>query len=248
MGSLAFFAANCLLFWYLSHTLSAWWLTPLIYVWVGMFGVVAPAQVWTLSNFVLTTREAKRLFGFIGSGATAGWIVGGFITRIIATRFGAEATLIGMAGALLLAALLVNRVWQTRIADRDHDPDPDSQATGGILHSLRLVRSSSYLIAISFVILLSSSTTAVAGWQFKAIVGSSIAGRDELAAFFGTFNFYAGIMSFALQWLVTGRLLRRFGLGVALFVVPVGLALGSVGLLVAGSLAAAVMLRGTDQV
>ena len=31
-----------------------------------------PAQVWTLANFVLTTREAKRAFGFIGSGAILG--------------------------------------------------------------------------------------------------------------------------------------------------------------------------------
>ena len=40
VGSLVFFAANCVLFWYLSHTLEAPWLTPLIYIWVGMF---APA-------------------------------------------------------------------------------------------------------------------------------------------------------------------------------------------------------------
>ena len=62
-----------------------------------MFGVVAPAQVWTLANYVLTTREAKRMFGFIGSGATAGWIVGGYLTQVTAKRFGAESTLIGMA-------------------------------------------------------------------------------------------------------------------------------------------------------
>ena len=41
-----------------------------------------PAQVWTLANYVLTTREAKRSFGFIGSGAILGWIVGGLATRV----------------------------------------------------------------------------------------------------------------------------------------------------------------------
>ena len=98
MGSLGFFAINCLAFWYLTHISDAPWLTPVLYIWVGMFGVVAPAQVWTLANYVLTTREAKRMFGFIGSGATAGWIVGGFVTRYTATRFGAESSLLGHGG------------------------------------------------------------------------------------------------------------------------------------------------------
>ena len=52
-----------------------------IYIWVGVFSVLAPSQVWTLANYVMTTREAKRSFGFIGSGAILGWIVGGFATR-----------------------------------------------------------------------------------------------------------------------------------------------------------------------
>jgi hypothetical protein len=47
-------------------------------------GVIAAAQVWTLANYVLTTREAKRLFGFIGSGAISGNIVGGFVENVAA--------------------------------------------------------------------------------------------------------------------------------------------------------------------
>jgi AAA family ATP:ADP antiporter len=247
MGSLGFFALNCLVFWYLSRTSQAAWLTPTIYIWVGMFGVVAPAQVWTLANYVLTTREAKRLFGFVGSGATAGWIVGGFITRLTATRFGAESTLIGMAVALLLAAVLVDRLWMRRpVVDGGAAESDDSDTS--LVNSLRLIAGSKYLLAIAAVILLSSYATAVIGWQFKAVVAESKAGRNELAAFFGSFNFYAGLLSFALQWILTGRLLRRVGLGVALFVVPVALSLGTMGLLALGTLMAAVALRGTDQV
>ena len=66
----------------------------LIYIWVGVLSVLAPAQVWTLANFVLTTREAKRTFGLIGSGAILGWIVGGFATRLAVGRFGTESMLL----------------------------------------------------------------------------------------------------------------------------------------------------------
>jgi AAA family ATP:ADP antiporter len=248
--SLLFFAVNSLVFWWIAHSIRPAWLTPVIYVWVGMFGVVAPAQVWTLATSVLTTREAKRMYGFIGSGATSGWIVAGYLTQVTAARFGAEATLLGMAVALLAAAAIVVRLWQCRpMADREPETALDaSNMSAGIRASIRLIAGSRYLTAIAAVILLSSFTTAVAGWQFKAFTGQAIEGRDALAAFFGRFNFYAGLLAFTLQWLLTGRLLRRLGLGFALFVVPVGLLFGSISLLVFGSLAAVVALRGIDQV
>ena len=58
---------------------------------------LAPAQVWTLANYVLTSREARRMFGFVGAGATLGATVGGFISSALARRFGAESLLVVMA-------------------------------------------------------------------------------------------------------------------------------------------------------
>ena len=54
---------------------------------------------------------------------------------------------------------------------------------------------------------------------------------DELAAFFGTFNMVAGAASLVLQLLLTGRVLRVFGVGVALFIVPVAMASASLGVI-----------------
>jgi len=81
VGSLLFFAANSFVFWYLSRYYHLRWLFPIFYVWVGILGVVSPAQVWTLANYVLTTREAKRLFGLIGAGGILGGIFGGYVCR-----------------------------------------------------------------------------------------------------------------------------------------------------------------------
>jgi AAA family ATP:ADP antiporter len=249
VDSLLFFALNCLIFWVFAHTYRPAWLTPVIYAWVGMFGVVAPAQVWTLATAVLTTREAKRMYGFIGSGATSGWIVGGYLTQVIAARYGAEFSLVGMAVCLAVAAGIVGRLWSRRpVIDSEVEAARGRDLRGGIRASVQLIRQSPYLVAIAAVILLSSFTTTMAGWQFKAFTGAAIDGKDALAAFFGRFNFYAGLLAFALQWLLTGRLLRRLGLGFALFIVPVGLLFGSIGLLAFGSLTAVVVLRGIDQV
>jgi ATP:ADP antiporter, AAA family len=251
VGSLLVFAGIALLFWWLAQRTDSPWLFRIIYVWVGMFGVVAPAQVWTLANYVLTTREAKRLFGFIGSGATLGWIVGGFIVRLTAMRYGSEASLVGMAVALFISAALVDRIWALRAPDQaavGEDTLIRRRAAAGLAESLRLIAGSRYLQAIAAVILISSFATAVAGWQFKAMVQQAIPGRDELARFFGTFNFFAGILALLVQWILTGRLLRRLGLGFALFIVPVAMTMSSFAVLLFGSLAAVIALRGCDQV
>src|SRR5262249_51976750 len=77
-ATLCFFLLNVVVFWWFARFRQNSWLYPVVYVWVGMFGVLAVSQVWTLANYVLTNREAKRLFGFIGSGGIVGGIVGGF--------------------------------------------------------------------------------------------------------------------------------------------------------------------------
>jgi AAA family ATP:ADP antiporter len=251
-ASLVFFASNALLFWYVSRFHDAPWILPVIYVWVGMFGVVAPTQVWTLANYVLTTREAKRLFGFIGSGAIAGAIAGGFVIQRTATRFGTDSSLLGMAVALLACVLIVDRLWGRRhLAHVDDDaPELATARAGptGLRASVQVIAGSRYLSAIAAVILLSSFVTAIAAWQFKAVAREYYTDRDQLAVFFGSFNFYAGLLSLTCQLLLTSRLLRRLGLGFALFIVPVALTLGSVSYLLLGTLAAAVLLRGSDQV
>ena len=107
---------------------------------------------------------------------------------------------------------------------------------------------SPHLRAIAGIVVLSSFVTAVAGWQFKAMAQRALVTQDALAAFFGTFNASVGVLCVATQVLLTAGVLRRFGLGPVLFLLPVGLLFGSGGLLVSGTLAAAVLLKGVDKV
>ena len=72
--SLLTFAAIAVTFWWSSvEGDDSGALFIAIYIWVGVFSVLAPTQVWTLANYMMTTREAKRAFGLIGGGAILGW-------------------------------------------------------------------------------------------------------------------------------------------------------------------------------
>jgi AAA family ATP:ADP antiporter len=248
--SLLVFAVSALGFW-------SWSTVPeresptlfmLIYIWVGVLSVLAPAQVWTLANFVLTTREAKRTFGLIGSGAILGWIVGGLGTRLAVGQFGTEIMLLLTAVSQIVCIALVLQIWHRRPASVRGEGPAGADRHGGLLTALQIIGGSKYLKAIASVILLSSLATTVEAWQFKAIAKSAIPDTDALTMFFGTFNMVAGVVSLALQLLVTGRALRRGGVGLTLFIVPVALTVTSVGVLVTGTLVAATLLRASDQV
>ncbi|MBI3401138.1 MAG: HEAT repeat domain-containing protein [Acidobacteria bacterium] len=253
VGSLAVFSLTSFMFWGLSRSDEPFWMLPVLYVWASVYGVLLPAQVWMLANHVLTTREAKRLYGIIGSGAILGWIVGGMMTKAVAARAGTANLLLMTGGALAICPLLVTFIWREsgaeerrvdRVAGRPRRP----LAPGGLRQSFAVVWRSPHLRAIAGVICLSSLVTTVAAWQFRAIAKSVIPETDALAAFFGTFNVYAGLLSLATQLFLTSRFLRRFGLGVALLVVPLALTAGSFAVLLWASIGSAVLLKGSDQV
>ncbi len=247
VGTLLLFAAMSLGFWTLGRSGDRPWLQPVMYVWAGVFGVLLPTQVWTLANYVVTTREAKRLFGVIGSGAISGWIVGGLLTRATAVRLGSESLLLLTSGALAICPLIVLAVWRERHVDESSGAVRREDGRG-LADSFDLVRRSPHLRAVAIMIILSSLVTTIVAWQFKAISKAYYPDTDALTAFFGTFNVYAGILSLVTQLFLTSRLLRRFGLGVVLLVVPLALTAGSLGVLMSSSLAAAVMLKGGDHV
>jgi len=251
VGSQLFFASNCALFWIFARYYHPIWLFPSFYVWVSVFGVLAPTQVWTLANHTLTTREAKRVFGLVGGGAIAGWIFAGYISKTLVRAFGTESLLLAMAMLVLTCSALMFVMWhagQAEAVAEEGAAKPAEDTHRNMRQSMRIVFSSSYLRAIAAVICISSFVTTLTGWQFKAIAKHFLMNKDALAIFFGDFNFYAGILSLIVQLLVTTRCLRKFGIGPMLFVLPLAVLAGSTGLLVMGTLGAAVFLKANDQV
>lgn len=250
-GTMCFFASNCLVFWAFAGKYEhAVWVYPVFYAWARIMGVLAPAQIWTLANCLLSTREAKRIFGIVGSGAIVGWIFAGYISKVFVKAFGTESLLLVMAAVLALCGGLVIVTWrkgQKQLNDDRAtaiDSDPATQSAS----SLFLIWNSPYLKAIAGVICISSFLATLTGWQFMAITQQYFHTKDALAVYFGGFNFYTGIVSLVFQLLLTTRFVRRFGIGTSLVLLPAVILLGSGGLLVFGTLLAAVALRGCDQI
>ena len=87
-ATLLFFSLNVLVLWYAFRHEPTPRLSAVFYVWVNCFGVIAPVHAWSYASSLFDTRQAKRLFGLIGSGASLGAIVGGFLARMLVEPLG----------------------------------------------------------------------------------------------------------------------------------------------------------------
>ena len=67
-------------------------------------------QAWSFASSVFDARQARRLFGVIGAGASAGAIVGGLLARELARRIGTVNLLLVLAVLIFLAAA-GGRTW-----------------------------------------------------------------------------------------------------------------------------------------
>ncbi|MGH9814832.1 MAG: Npt1/Npt2 family nucleotide transporter [Candidatus Acidiferrales bacterium] len=251
IGSIVFYVAVYSLFWYLARFHSEYqpWLYPVFYVWIGIFGVLATAQVWTLANFVLTIREAKRVFSVVAIGAIVGASFGGLLAALLAQRLGTENLMLCMIGSIALCGVIVFFIWRQRPPAVAAESDTaEAEVTGSLGDMVRLILSSRYLIIIASVIFISSLVTKSLEWQFTAISSEYIPEKNAVAAFWGRFYLTTGLICLGTQLVFTSRVLRRFGIGPALFILPVALLTGEIFVLLAGTLLAAMFLRGSDQV
>ncbi len=225
---------------------SADWLVWIVYVWVGVQATIAAPHASVLTAQVLSIRQARQTCGRVGAGAIAGWIGGGLLAKVVATQLGASSLLIASGLLTVLCSVIVATVWP---AGEDAAGMPLQRTRPGSLGtSSSLVWRTPHLRSMAALAFISAAVTTIAGLQFKAIASHSTSGVDHLAALFGSFNLYAGLVALAAQLVVTPRVIDRFGLGPALAIAPAALAAGSAGVFWSGTFAAALLMKGSDQV
>jgi AAA family ATP:ADP antiporter len=247
---LIFFAISFALFWWLTR-FHFRWVYWLVLIWVYTAGAICPMMGWTLANYTLTTREARRLFGFIGAGALLGGAIVSFTTADMVhnKRLLPETALLGIALLLGACALLVRLLFRhakTRLADLRRVPAAGAGAPQSFVGSLKMIRDSRYLLMITALVAVGSLTTCILGYQFKLISNDAYGGNTSgLTVFFCRFNGYMGLASFVFQAALTPLLLAGGGIRVTLFLTPVALMFSSLGVLFWQGLVTGCILRGS---
>lgn len=240
----AFCVGMLVLFWWLLQLKSVWVLYA-FNIWVSLFSVILVSQGWLVATNIFTSREAKRLYGIVGVGSVLGAAFGGQFTAVMVYTLGNNDLVLASAGMVVLSYLAyrgaIAASGRTLGAARGAEQeDFRFIEIVGAVRRLRHLQLIVAIIAITFIV------DVLIEYQFSGYAKQNYHGRD-LTAFLGNFyGFWLNLVTFVLQFLLTGFVVSRFGVGGTLQIMPVAIAAASVAALVAPSLAAAGAARLTE--
>jgi ATP:ADP antiporter, AAA family len=215
-----------LLFWLLFTTVGADWVAVGFYILSLIVGILLTSQFWTLANDVYDPRQAKRLFGFIGGGASLGGAMGAGLTRLLVESVGTRvmvlisALIMGLCIAIVVSILRREKSAGTSDAAKTGE---EEGVSGG--EAIGLLRSSRHLQIIALVIAFSAIGANIIEMQLNlaAAEAKGEGNTDAIAAFLAEITIYLSLAGFVIQVTLTSRIHRVLGIGFALLVLPVSL-------------------------
>lgn len=215
------------------------------YVWISLFGLLTASQFWILANLVYNIRAAKRVFGFIGAGAIAGGIFGGYITSILAQYIQAVDLLFIAAFLLSFCIPIVRYLWKREIQDLN-DFQLGRRIGEKAENPIRIIRNSKLLSLIAIVIGISVLVAKLVDFQYSYYAAQFIPDPEELASFLGFWLSTLSLVSLLIQLFVTKRVVGLLGVGNSLLWLPSGILIGSVILILLPQLWVIVFIKVID--
>ena len=223
-------------FWGLLQT-GAGWVTVAFYFFGLILGILLISQFWTLANDIFDARQAKRLFGFIGGGASLGGALGAGITAFVVEEVGSEQLVLVSAAALAACTGIVLLLLRRLPVGEHGEVDAPDSGVGG-REAMRLLSESPQLQVLALTVGCAAAGAAVVDQQLsmaaEAMRGDS--GGDSIAAFLAEVTAYLSIGGFVVQVALISRIHRSAGIGVALLLLPIGFSASAAVILLTGAL------------
>ena len=190
-----------------------------LYVFVDILGVVLVEQFWSLTNSIYTTGEGKSWYGFVGSGGLLGGLLGGWLSAALIryTPLTTPDLLLTAAGLIVLIALLTGLMGRVGLyCEVENVVRPSASLDGW-----RIFGHSRYLLLIAALLLLAQLASPLVEYQFMHSVEAVYAEREARTAFLSAFYGVLGVVSVAVNLLITPAVHRFLGPIAGLLVQPV---------------------------
>jgi AAA family ATP:ADP antiporter len=185
-----------------------------LFIGISVLNLFITSVFWSLMADTNSDAEARRRYGIIGVGGTAGTIAGPAITALLVPKVGPMNLLPISAGFLAVAAVLT--LFIPRRADA-----PPAQKIGGNLFAgiVRALRSPK-LLRIALIIICYTTISTIIYLEQADVVKQTIFEPDERTRFFALLDLVNNIAIVLTQALITSRVLTRLGTRYALIAAP----------------------------
>jgi AAA family ATP:ADP antiporter len=215
------------------------------YVWFSVFNLFSTMVFWGLMADRFTLEQSKRVFGVVAVGGTLGAIFGPWLAGRLAEPLGTPALMLVAAAFLGLA---VGSAWavarlQPEVTRTGPAEDVNDRAIigGNAWAGISAVFRSPYLLGISAYVLVMTIIATFIYFTRLAMVAAAADDTDARTTIFANIDLITQVSTLALQAIVTGHLMKRLGVAVALAILPAVVSLGFIGLAAAGSFAVLIL-------
>jgi ATP:ADP antiporter, AAA family len=243
-----FFIANLALFWALFeagvHSAVA---AGAFFVWVSVFNLFVVSLFWSLMSDLWRNDQAKRLYGFIAAGGSAGAFAGPVLTQALVRLIGPNNLLIVsglLLGVAIGAAVMLRRLF-AGVAAGQGEEEPVGRR--GLLDGAVAVWRSPYLFQIALWILIGNFIGTFFYLEQARIVGETLADRTARVELFARVDLAVSVLTVLVQVFLAARIMERFGIGASAAVLPASAALGLVALAIWPTLAVVVAVLAVER-
>jgi AAA family ATP:ADP antiporter len=223
------------------------------YVFFSVFNLFSTMVFWALMVDRFSLEQSKRLFGVVAVGGTLGAMFGPWLAWTYVEQIGTSNLLliaVGFLGLAVVAATVVARLQPESgravapgAPKKEAAPDGEKIIGGSALEGFTDVLRSPYLLGIAgFVMIMSIMATFIYFTRLQMVAAMTEV-VDEQTGFFAQIDFWTQFATLMLQLLITGHIMRRLGVAVAMALLPLTVALGFAGLVLSGSFAALILLE-----
>lgn len=228
-----FFVANILIFFVLfKFDIAGVYVARAFFIWTSVFNLFVVSVFWSFMADLFSNKQARRLFGFIAAGGSAGALAGPAITALLAAPLGAINLLLISAGILTGAVLCIQKLNQCASQQVDHPREQQAQASlgGSAFAGVKLVATSPYLLGICLFIWLYTTLATFVYLGQARIMADAFDDPATRTAVFAGMDFAVNALTIIVQATLTGRIIRKLGVPLTLALIPVLTAGGFVGL------------------
>jgi ATP:ADP antiporter, AAA family len=222
-----FFAASFIAFYFLESFIGRAMLDKIFYLWVSVFALFHVSVFWSFMADIFSKDQAGRLFSIIAAGASLGAIVGPLLSGVLAQFMNVESMILIAAFILLLPVPLIyylDHMGRTQLGNISQGATAVNAIGGNPLSGFREFVSNPYLLGIGIFIILYTGIGSFVYFEQKNLLAQY--DRETRTMIYGYRDALVNTLTYLLAFFVTGRLVTRVGMPVALAIVPLVLVFG----------------------
>lgn len=201
------------------------------YVWVSAFSLFHLSVFWSLMSASFSKEQGKRLFAIIAAGGSAGAIVGPAIPTIFAQHLGLDVFMLIAAAGLCLVVPLV--LYLSHLQTNSLiEINANGKSIGGKWWAgFGAVIGNRYLLGIAVFILLYVFINSFVYFEQKNLLAEY--SRADRVTILSSIDLVVNVLTFVMAFFVTGRVVTKLGMPVALALLPALLVFGLLALAIA---------------